>query len=165
MNDIDIIERPILFVTEQGPMFPYTREYTKSGLPFYYPPHEKNQNEEYSLYEFIFLPIPTKEWDAKKSVYFFGYRFLMSNDIYSTIESLESVAISSIRLQVQYEITRIRFYPTSPKSIQIDKSYDALFPTQCIDIISHPAEAETRFIECINGLLDMYCTYYVDKKI
>ena len=99
-------------IVENGKQYAFGRGYTWSGLPYYIPPPDKNTAGGYQLEEILFLPISNVDFRENKDRFFFGYRYLISNNNHSTISAMVDNPMASItRWQLQYEIMRVRFYP------------------------------------------------------
>ena len=164
VKELDLLDKSILYVTENEKTFSYARGYTTAGMPVYTPPDGKNTGE-VKLDEVIFLPITNEEFKTNTEDYFFGFRFLLSKSGTSSFALIQDAMMSITDLQIQYEVTRIRYYPDGLKSICIDKTYDALFPTQCLHLQFPTVEIPQRLYKVTMDILNLYCVYYVDKKI
>ena len=162
----DLVEKPILFVTEDSKEYAYNRSFTASGLPFYTPPPEKNCGDGYRLHEFIFLPISNSDFKNVKDKYFFGFRYLISNNKFILAEAAQEFTRSLTSTQLQFEISRIRYYPSGDKHIVIDRFYDPLFPTQAYNIDNIPSEElAPRINKIMNEIVDLYCNWYIHKTV
>jgi len=161
----DLVDKPILFVTEGDRTFPYKRGFSLSGLPYYTPPLEKNVKDGYRLDEVLFLPISNREFKTNKDKYFFGFRYLISNNNFTMIDVMKQIQTAVANMDIQYEVSRIRYYPDGEKSIIINKSYDSLFPTQCLRVEVPAIDSHARISRMMDGIVDLYCNWYVDKTV
>jgi len=162
----DIVEKPVLFVNEDNESYAYSRGYTNSGLPFYTPPKDKNITDGQLLVEeVVFLPITNSQFAENRRDYFFGYRMLFQKTNHSTVNLMSNPKMSVTRFQITFEISRIRYYPSGEKTITIERTYDALFPTQVLNLQFPTTEVADKVIKAVDDIVDAYCTYYIDKKI
>ena len=165
VRERDLLEKPILFVTEGEDIYPYSCGYTKSGLPFYVASEEKNQTLNTNIDEILFLPITMDEFNNNTEDLFFGFRILINKGNLEAVGVLDTSMQMCVRTQVNYEISRVRYYPSGNKSIVIDKTYDAMFPTQSMTLQGQGDDLLNNVQTIIKNMIEVYCNWYVDRKI
>jgi hypothetical protein len=159
-----LLELPLLLIEENEKSFFYSRGYTKSGLPYYIPPNDKNTGI-HAMDEVLFLPITLGEFRNNNDDYFFGYRFLIAVTNQNTV-ALEGLSDTSVtNVELHYEITRIRYYPDGVNKISINRTYDAIFPTQIVPIEYFTSEIMFKVGDCIMEIINHYCNWYLGKRI
>jgi len=165
IRERDLFEKPILFVIEDEKTWPCQRAYTVSGLPFYTIPSEKNTHEERNIREVLFLPISNEDFETNDKDYFFGFMYLFMYESLTTMSMIQDPNVSITHLQIQYEVSRIRYFPSGEKTIIKDRTYDPLFPTQVINFQLPIIQMGHQLVSTVNDVINFHCNYYVDKKI
>lgn len=165
VSERDLLEIPVVFVDDGERRYSYNRGYTTSGIPFYGAPSEKHNTTENSIEEFFFLPITNREFMTNTEDLFYGYRFILVTSGFTSMSLIHMPETAIVRIQLTYDINRIRYYPENEKTIIIDRNCDNLIPTQIVNLQFHKADIATKLIQVIEDILNSYCNFYLDKKL
>lgn len=161
----NIMEKPRIFVHEGDNQFPYICNYSIEGVPYYVPPINKYPQKEFTLSEYLFLPISNDDFDNNKKDMFYGFRIFIANKDPYVVGMIGSPQTATAVLELKYEIRRLRYYPSGEKSIYIDQQKDPLFPSQSVEIKSPGEELNDRIIQAVNNIINTYCKYYLNNHI
>ena len=159
-----MLDIPIVSVTENSRVHEYTRFHSSTGIPFYAPPEYKNRNIKININEFLLLPISCNNFHKNIKKYFFGYRLLIAVSGENTSRLSEDSMIAVFQSRIEYEITRIRFYPHEG-NIVINKSYDAMHPTQDVILEGDEDGVIDRMHRAITNIIDNLCAFYYNRRI
>ncbi len=165
MEEHNLLDIPVINISENNKVNEYTMIHTTSGLPVYVPPDEKNNVEVFKIYEFVFLPITHHDFKHNTEDLFFGFRILIHIEYESEYKLVGEVMACMVSVKINYEITRIRYYPYSNTSIVIDKSYDSLYPTQSISIKGPESPCIDALYSAIGKIINTFCNFYYNKEV
>lgn len=163
------LDLPILRVYEDARVWHYIRSYTKSGLPYYTAPEEKNRlHKNVAMDDIIFLPIDYKTFISDRTNYYYGFRYIIATPGSTTIEFAEGIDFpASTTLQIGFEVSRIRYFMDDDMSfdIAVDFMGDAMFPTLVVTVNALAENLQPIATDVVQNLLDQHCNWYSDKKI
>ncbi len=99
MEEHNLLDIPVINISENNKVNEYTMIHTTSGLPVYVPPDEKNNVEVFKIYEFVFLPITHHDFKHNTEEFIIELNSFFYSKIFIQTVNKESISFIDDKLE------------------------------------------------------------------